>query len=99
MIKKYKHQIVGIIIFLIIIFFLHSCTNTKLVLGPGHGPQKIEYHKKGDVIIINNTAYIVFNNKKLNYKISFYEQGWRNYSLKRINRYYIKYSKPIIKKK
>lgn len=104
--KKYTHQILGIILFILI---MYSCSykhvlikgkENQIILGHPNGPVKVRYfYNKDTLIMANKDTLLVKNAYKLNYKAALYEQGWREkWTLKRINKFYYKYCSKISKK-
>ena len=66
--------------------FKLSGSNHKAVYGAGHGPLKVKYFKLGDTIPSRNELLIVTNSIRLNRKIAYIEQGYKNASMHKLKK-------------
>lgn len=88
---KYIHQIIGIIIFVII---MCSCSH-KIVLGPAQGPLKVQYFNNNDTIINRGETAVVIKTYKLNRYIAYIDKGYINPSMKTFKRHFYRYCKKL----
>lgn len=74
-------------------------SNHALILGHLHGPLKVQYFNTGDSIPVRvgkyNVILVVNNARRLNKRMAYYEQGFRDYSWHRIRRIFYHNTKTV----
>jgi hypothetical protein len=68
----------------------------RLILGHGKGPLKVKYFNNGDTILSRDGAMIVTNARKLNRKLAYYEQGYRNPSMHHLKHIFYRFTRDVL---